>query len=247
MNKMRTVVGTKWVRMNCERSRAFKVVLAFSVGLLANAQLQAPRTIILVGPPGSGKTVQADALRKRYKVPAISVSQLLLQEINRKSPMGQALASSLESGELLGDGPTNDLMKTRLLRPDTGNGFILDGYPSTDGQARVLDHWLSENKLPKPIVVILDVPEGVSRDRLMRRRRPGDDLNNVERRLRNYHEIGRLVEKWYGTERVVRVDGMGAPADVTLRIANGIDALPSNKSLKTRSVEDESPKQREPE
>jgi adenylate kinase len=209
--------------------------------------LQPGHTIILIGPPGSGKSVQADALRKTYKIPAISMADLLHQEINRKSPMGKALASTLATGELLGDGPANDLMKSRLLKPDCGRGFILDGYPASDAQAKALDEWLSDHKLAVPIVVILDVPEAVSRERLTRRRRAGDERDNIERRLRDYQETGRLVEKWYGTARVVRVDGTGTPVEVASRIAKGIDALPTTKSFKDRSSEEPSLKQREPE
>jgi len=103
--------------------------------------------------------------------------------------MGQALAASLESGELLGDAAENDVIETRLLQQDAVHGFILDGYPATEGQARALDQWLSEHNLPKPTIVILNVPEEVSRDRLIRRRRAGDEPDNIERRLRDYREI----------------------------------------------------------
>lgn len=230
-----------------KHSSLFTLALAFAVAAPASAQLQASRTFILIGPPGSGKTVQAEALRKTYKIPSISMSEILQQEIHRQSPMGKALASSLATGELLGDGPANDLMKTRLLKPDAGRGFILDGYPASDGQAQALDEWLSEHNLPKPTIIILDVPEAVSRDRLTKRRRAGDERDNIERRLRDYTETGRMVEKWYGRERMVRVDGTGTPADVTRRIATGIDALQSSKGLKVRSSEDQGLKQREPE
>jgi adenylate kinase len=219
----------------------------FVVGLPASAQLRPPRTFILIGPPGSGKTVQADALRNQYKIPAISMSQLLHQEIDRNSPLGQGLAASVESGELLGDGPANDVIKARLLQPDAGRGFILDGYPATEGQARALDQWLSEHNLPKPNIIILNVPEETSRDRLIRRRRAGDKPDNIERRLRDYREIGRLVEQWYGRERIVRVDGTGTPAEVALRINKGIDAVQSSKGFAVRSPDNGGLKRREPE
>jgi adenylate kinase len=230
-----------------KRSSTFTLALAFAVVVPTGAQLQAPRTMILIGPPGSGKTVQAEALRKKYKIPVVSMSQLLHQEIDRKSPVGEALAASLESGELLGDEAANDLVKTRLLQPDAGNGFILDGYPATADQARALDKWLSEHNLPQPTIIVLNVPAEVSRDRLIRRRRAGDQPVNIERRLRDYREIGRLVEQWYGTEGVVRVDGTGAPADVTLQIAKGIDGVASRKSLKVRSPKAGDLKRREDE
>lgn len=221
------------------------VIALLGVVLPANAQLQKARTIILVGPPGSGKTVQAEALRKKYKIPAISMAQLVREEVNRHPSVSAGLAASVESGELLADGPANDLMKTRLLRQDAAKGFILDGYPTSEGQAEALDQWIVGNNLPKPIVVILDVPEKVSRDRLTRRKRAGDESTNIERRLADYREIGRQVEKWY-VNGIVRVDGTGAPSDVTQRIIQGIDALAASRSLKTRPAELEGLKQRPP-
>jgi adenylate kinase len=211
------------------------------------AQLQRPRTIILIGPPGSGKTVQAEYLRKRFKIPAISMAQLLQQEINRRSPLGQSLSATLSSGELLHDESANQLMEARLLRPDAGRGFILDGYPVTEGQAKALDAWLLEHSLPKPVVIILDVPEEVSRNRMLRRHRPDDTSANIERRLREYKEIGRVVEKWYGAQRTMRVDGTGAVTEVAKRVADAAENSPEDIKLKTRSPENEGLKRRPPE
>jgi adenylate kinase len=210
------------------------------------AQLQPARVIILIGPPGSGKTVQADYLQKRYKIPAISMAQILKQEVNRKTPIGKALRASLESGELVADGPSNELMKARLLRSDAGRGFILDGYPSTEGQATALDQFLAEHNFPKPAIVAIDAPEDVLRDRMTRRRRADDEPANIERRLRDYREVGRLVEQRYGAERTVRVDGAGAPPDVAARIAKGVEELQLREGLKTRPSGEGGLKRREP-
>jgi adenylate kinase len=186
----------------------------------------------LIGPPGSGKTVQAEALQKAYKIPAISMAQLLKREVSRKSAMARALSGSVDS--MLSDDQANDLMKVRILRPDVANGFIVDGYPATDGQAKVFDQWLAELRLPKPTIVVLSVPEEVSRQRLAERGKLGDEAVNVERRLADYRQVGRLAEQWYGSERVVRVDGTGTPSEVTKRITTGVNAVQVSPSLKTR-------------
>jgi adenylate kinase len=215
---------------------AIALALAFN-GMNALAQLRPARTFILIGPPGSGKTTQAEYLRKRYKIPAISLPKLLAEEISRHSTVGTAAASSLASGEFLGDGPANDLMLARLLRPDAGRGFILDGYPSSDGQARALDRWLAERQMPKPTVIVLNVPEDVSRSRMLKRKGADDQPAEIERRLGDYRDIGRLVEKWYGADHVAQVDGTGTAAEVALRVANGIDEVQSRKSLLQRPAE----------
>lgn len=223
----------------------FAVIGLVIAALPCNAQLQAAQTIILIGPPGSGKTVQADYLRKRLKIPAISMAQLLQQEVDRRASSG--LAASLTSGELLSDDSANELMKARLLRPDAGRGFILDGYPVSEGQAKALDAWLLDHNLPKPVVVILDVPEQVSRERMLRRRRADDTSDNIERRLRDYKELGRLVERWYGPQRTARVDGNGVVAEVAKRVAVAIDNVRVQTPVKLKTRENEGLKQRPPE
>jgi adenylate kinase len=214
------------------RRNKLPLALAFVAALPLSGQSQPPRTIILIGPPGSGKTVQAEALEKAYRIPAISMAQLLRREVSRKSPMAKALAGSVDS--ILSDDQANDLMKARILRPDVANGFIVDGYPATDSQAKVFDQWLAELKLPKPTIVILNVPEEVSRDRLSQRGRVGDEPVNVERRLSDYRQAGRMAEQWYGSERVVRVDGTGTPSEVTKRITAGVNAVQTSPVLKSR-------------
>lgn len=226
-------------------TRRFVFVLMLAGVTPVTAQLQPARIIILIGPPGSGKTVQAKNLQKRYKVPAISMAQVL-QEARRSSPMGKALASSLDSGELVADGPANELMRTRLQRPDAGRGFILDGYPTSEGQAKALDELLVEHQFPKPTVVILDVPEDVVKERLRERGRSDDSPANIDRRLRDYREVGRMVEQWYGSARMVRVNGTGTPDEVASRMVNGIDSAVSTQELKVRSREGEGLKKRPP-
>lgn len=208
-------------------------------------QLQPARVLIVIGPPGSGKTVQSDLLRKRYKIPAISVAQVLQKEVNRKSAQGKALAAALDSGELVMDAPANEIMRARLLQPDAGHGFILDGYPATEGQAKALDEFLTAQGFPKPTIIVLDIPEEVAEERLKKRGRADDKPGNIERRLRDYLEVGKMVEQWYGAERIVRIAGSGTPAEVAARIEEGIEAVRSRDGLKARPVEGEGLKKRE--
>jgi adenylate kinase len=225
-------------------AKAAVLISLIAVAFPCTAQLQPPRTIILIGPPGSGKTVQAEYLRKRFKIPTISIAELLQQEIDRRSPSGQLLAKSVSSGELLSDESANELMKARLLRPDAGRGFVLDGYPVTEVQAKALDVWLLEHDLPKPTVIILDVPDELLRNRLRRRRRADDTSENIERRLRDYQEVGRVVEQWYGSRQTARVNGEGTVTEVAKRVADAVESVRPVKELKTRDPDKQELKRR---
>jgi adenylate kinase len=220
--------------MYLAQALALPTWLAFAA--VASAQLQPARIVILVGPPGSGKTVQAEYLRKRFQVPVISMAQILQSEVNKKSALGKALKVSLASGDLVGDETANELMKTRLLNTDTRRGFILDGYPASEGQARALDMFIADQSFAKPVIIVLDVPDEVVRERMLRRRRVDDTPTNIDRRLAEYRRIGRLVEGWYGAERTIRVDGTGAASAIAQQIANGIETLRSRPALKEREA-----------
>lgn len=198
------------------------------------AQLRPPQILILVGPPGSGKSIQAKLLSKSYKVPAISMESVLKQEMGTKTPLAKALASSVASGELVSDDAANKVMNARLLRPDAGRGFLLDGYPATDKQAQALDEFLSEHGFPKPIVVVLEAPDSVLRTRMKSRQRADDTPANIERRIREYRNLGAFTEKWYGSDNTVRVDGTSAVNTVASNIARQIDNARSKKGLSVR-------------
>ncbi|HYP13444.1 MAG TPA: nucleoside monophosphate kinase [Bryobacteraceae bacterium] len=227
------------------RFSASLLLLLCSV-LPAAAQLRPARIMILIGPPGSGKSVQAKQLSKRYKIPTVSMAALLRQEIGKKTPVARALASSLASGELVNDDAANELVKARLLRSDTGQGFILDGYPTTAGQAKALDQFLSEHAFPKPMVVVIDAPDAVVRSRMSSRGRADDAPENIERRIREYRDVGAFTEKWYGPENTVRVDGTGTIQSVALAIERQMDAARTSRGLLVRTPDESGLRQRPP-
>lgn len=201
---------------------------------LAKAQSGKAMVLILIGPPGSGKTVQAKYLSRRYRVPAISAESLVKEELGRRTPTAKALGPAIASGELIGDEPLNDLIKNRLLRPDASRGFILDGYPMSPGQAQALDEFLKEHQFPTPFVVLMEVPDEVLRQRMAHRKRVDDDPATIERRIKEYRAQGKLVPDWYGKDVTLQVDGTGEIEVVSRRIQEQIDRAGPPKALKTR-------------
>jgi adenylate kinase len=113
---------------------ALTAAIAMSVAM---AQSAPAKIILLVGPPGSGKTTQAQSLAKKYGIPAFSMADLLKVELSgKKDAASKALAAPVAGGDLLPDEAATDLIRLRLFRTNVRKGFILDGYPATAGQAK---------------------------------------------------------------------------------------------------------------
>jgi adenylate kinase len=201
--------------------------MAVSVAL---AQSKPPKVILLVGPPGSGKTTQAKFLAKKYSVPAISMSDLLKKLASgKKDPVSKGLATGVASGDLLPDEAAADLVRQAIFHAET-KGFILDGFPSTAGQAKALDRILAEHRLPKAVVVVLDAPDDVIRKRMMARRRADDKPEIIDRRIREFRNEAALLAGWAGQTRVVRVDATASIADVSKQIVSGLESAWSNQT-----------------
>jgi len=126
--------------------------------------------LLLFGPPGCGKGTQAAFLAQRFGIPAISTGEILRAEAHAGTPLGKVVADLLAKGELIGDSLVNDIVASRIARPDCARGFLLDGYPRTVAQAMYFSALLHRNGLPDPLVIHIDVPDDALVERLSARR-----------------------------------------------------------------------------
>ena len=95
--------------------------------------------LILLGAPGSGKGTLADYLVKDYNIPHISTGDIFRENIKNRTEIGIKIEEKMKTGELISDDITIQLVKDRLSKPDTKNGFILDGFPRNLAQAEGLE------------------------------------------------------------------------------------------------------------
>lgn len=100
--------------------------------------------IVLLGPPGAGKGTQASRLAERMGIPHIATGDMFREAAAEETEAGRRIRKIMESGELIPDGLTNELVRDRLARADAQNGFILDGYPRNVEQAYTLDSILDD-------------------------------------------------------------------------------------------------------
>jgi adenylate kinase len=173
------------------------------------------RVIVLIGPTGAGKTTQAAFLQKRYGLPVVSADDLI-----RENPqvMAKYQTPGIDPGTPQTSPALNDLVHERLSRPDAKKGFVLDGYPATKDQADHLQEMVKELGLPRPIVILLDVPDKVARKRDQKRGRPDDTPEQVERRLKDYHREMDFVKLYYPGADIHRIDGTKSIEDVSKAI-----------------------------
>jgi adenylate kinase len=125
--------------------------------------------LILFGPPGSGKGTQAKLLRQALGVAHISTGDMLRERMAAGDSLGSAAAALMKSGGLVPDEIVNRMVEERIEEPDCAAGFILDGFPRTVDQARLLAGLLAAKNI-HPVVVHLKVDYNVIVARISGRR-----------------------------------------------------------------------------
>ncbi len=106
-----------------------------------------------------GKGTQAARLSKVFGIPHIATGDMLRAAIQSYTPLGQRAKGFIDKGQLVPDDLVLELLGERLQQPDTERGFLLDGFPRTVPQAKVLDGMLSGYGKKLDRVLVLDAPE----------------------------------------------------------------------------------------
>ena len=184
--------------------------------------------LVLLGAPGSGKGTQATRLREHLQVPHISTGELLRAAVASGSVLGLQAKAVMEAGNLVSDDIVLGMLEERLLKSDTGNGFIMDGYPRNLVQARALDALLARIGQPADVAVQLDVATDLLVDRLSGRAklegRADDSPDAVRKRLAVYSEQTAPVVDFYRNQgKLACVHGEGGMDEVFVRILEAIN------------------------
>ena len=102
---------------------------------------------IFLGPPGAGKGSLAVKVAEDYKIPHISTGDIFRANIKAQTPLGVKVKAIIDSGSLVSDELTFELVKDRLAQDDCKNGYILDGFPRTIPQAEMLEKLVNDVKV----------------------------------------------------------------------------------------------------
>ncbi|MBA1341302.1 MAG: adenylate kinase [ANME-2 cluster archaeon] len=115
--------------------------------------------LVLLGVPGAGKGTQAKMLAGKYGILHISTGDILRENVSNNTELGQKAKGYMDKGKLVPDSVLIDIIKDRLSRPDTDNGFLLDGYPRTIPQAEALDNIFIQLGKRLDVVIDIEVPD----------------------------------------------------------------------------------------
>lgn len=125
--------------------------------------------IIITGPQGSGKGTQAQILSSKLGVPTLSVGQMLRDEIESGSDLGQKVAPILKAGNLVNPELVVEMLFKRLQSADLVNGVVIDGFTRNDAQFKMFNKIFVDLDRHVTHMIFLDIPDEVSLVRLSSR------------------------------------------------------------------------------
>lgn len=161
--------------------------------------------LVLIGIQGAGKSTQGNLLSEKLGVPYLSSGHIFREMAKEKTKLGRWLKETLNSGALVPDETTLEIVLTYLEKPEYAKGYILDGFPRTTVQAEAFNNGIGPEK-----VVYLEVSDKEALWRISGREEAREDetLMAIRKRIASFHEHTEPVVEWYEKKgMLIRVDG----------------------------------------
>ncbi len=182
-----------------------QILFVFVASILA-ASAQTGPVVVLVGPPGAGKTTQANMLKNEFGMVVIDPDQLIAEN---RSAFAKYNEPGITGVEPRLDPAMNPLVEARLHSLDLSKGVVLDGYPAAKDQGDYLGKVIADLNLPRPFVIVLNVPDDVARKRL-----EAENAKDIDQGLKDYHREFDFAHLYFPQVDIHDVDGTKAPGKV---------------------------------
>jgi adenylate kinase len=126
--------------------------------------------LVLLGPPGSGKGTQGERLQEDFRLPYYATGDILRAAVRDGTELGTEAKEYMDRGDLVPDDVMVGLIAERIARPEAADGFILDGFPRTTGQAEALGARMAELDRELTAAILIEVSDDEVVRRLSGRR-----------------------------------------------------------------------------
>lgn len=127
--------------------------------------------LLIMGAPGSGKGTFSGRIKEAYGLNHISTGDIFRANIKNNTELGQKAKSYMDAGLLVPDDVVNEMVLDTLKNlPAESNGYLLDGYPRTLGQAEAFDALTKGTDQEVDVVLYMDTPNEVLTKRILGRR-----------------------------------------------------------------------------
>jgi adenylate kinase len=115
--------------------------------------------LILLGPPGSGKGTQGERLQEDFRLPYYATGDILRAAVADGTELGRTAKEYMDRGDLVPDEVIIGVIAERVESSEAADGFILDGFPRTVGQADALGDEMDELGRGITAAVLIDVSD----------------------------------------------------------------------------------------
>lgn len=170
--------------------------------------------LILIGIQGAGKSTQGNILSEKLDIPYLSTGHIFRDMAKEKTKIGRYLKEVMNSGALIPDHTTLEIVSEYLKRPVYEKGYIMDGFPRTTKQAEAFGNGIDK-------VIYLKVSDKEALWRLAYRVDDREDstLVAIRKRIELFHEVTEPVIEYYRHKRqLVEVDGEKEIKEITKEI-----------------------------
>lgn len=172
--------------------------------------------IVLIGVQGSGKSTQGNLLAAKLGVPYLSTGHIFRELAKEHTPLGRYIKETMNAGYLIPDDKTLEIVSEYLSRPEYEKGYILDGFPRTEHQAKSFKNGIDA-------VFYIKVPdeEGLRRLSLRNDSRDDETTKAIKKRIELFHRFTEPVVEYYkGRGILYEIDGQQTIEQIHQQILN---------------------------